>query len=139
MVNAKKKKRDFVNTIHAIERFHQRRSVFTIHITFSIAIQVAIWLNWYSSYQVRGMGFINNFFVDRLIISAALCISLIGHLVLMRLAESKDRMVMAALRRYQSDDEANLSDLQTDFDEPLDESFIQRAQQKGEKQRGKLS
>lgn len=99
----KKKKHDLVTTIQHIERHHYRRSVFVIHATLSLAVQVAMWINWYASYAVRGLGVENPFFADRFIISVVLTLFLIGHFVLLRLMESKDRLIITALRQHNQD------------------------------------
>ena len=96
-------RQDLLLTIHQIERFHQRRAGFAIHATLSLAVQIAIWANWYASYVVRGQGFQGSFFSDRFIISVVLAIFLIGHLAVMRLMEAKDRMVIRALEKYQAE------------------------------------
>ena len=67
-----KKKRDLISTLETIERYHQRRSVFTIHLVLSLAIQITVWANWFASYAPRGMLFEGAFFADRAIISLVL-------------------------------------------------------------------
>src|SRR5690242_643172 len=99
-----KRKRDLFTTFEHIERYHQRRSVFVFHTIFSLVFQVIMWVNWYFSYVIRGYGLEVDFFMPRLIISLVLLIFLVGHLVLLRLAESKDRMVMELLRRQEEDE-----------------------------------
>lgn len=103
MADKKKKKRDFISTFQAVERYHRRRSAFVIHAVLSLAFQVMLWANWYGSYAARGQGFEGTFFTDRLSISVALLIFLAGHFVLMYMAEAKDRRVVVALERH--DDE----------------------------------
>jgi len=105
MVEKKKKKRDFINTFQAVERYHRRRSVFVIHAILSLAFQVMVWANWYGSYASQGQGFQGTFFTDRISISVALALFLAGHFILMYLSESKDRLVVRALERH--DDELN--------------------------------
>jgi len=106
MTEKRKRKRDLYTTFQHIERYHQRRSNFTFHVVFSLVIQGLLWVNWYSSYAAKGVGFENNFFADRLIISGALAIFLVGHYALMYLAESKDRLVIEALRQHQEEVDA---------------------------------
>ncbi len=95
----KKKKHDLFVTLQHIERFHQRRTVLVVHATLSLVFQVAMWINWFASYAIYGEGFRPDFFSARFIISLVLVILLIGHLILMRLAESKDRLVVQALQQ----------------------------------------
>lgn len=109
----KKKKRDLVATFESIERFHRRRSELVIHAVLSLTFQAAMWLNWYSSYGAVGRGFEGTFFTDRLSITLALVLALVGHLALMYLRESRDRLVVQALQRHQQD----LADYEAD-DEP---------------------
>jgi hypothetical protein len=97
----KKKKHDLFLTLQHIERFYQRRTVFVIHATLSLVFQVALWINWFASYAVHGEGFRPDLFSDRFIVSLMLVILLIGHLILMRLTESKDRIVVQALQQHQ--------------------------------------
>jgi hypothetical protein len=99
----KKKKRDLFLTLQHIERFHQRRTVFVVHATLSLVFQVAMWINWFASYAIYGDGFRPDFFSARFIVSLVLVILLIGHLILMRLAESKDRLVVQALQQQQTE------------------------------------
>ena len=106
MTEKRKRKRDLYTTFQHIERYHQRRSNFTFHVVFSLVIQGLLWVNWYSSYAAKGVGFENNFFADRLIISGALAIFLVGHYALMYLAEGKDRLVIEALRQHQEEVDA---------------------------------
>jgi hypothetical protein len=101
----KKKKRDFISTFQAVERFHRRRMAFVIHAVLSLAFQVMVWANWYGSYAAQGHGFEGTFFTDRLSISIALALFLAGHFVLMYLSESKDRLVVRALEQH--DEELN--------------------------------
>src|SRR4051812_21758449 len=101
-----KRKRDLLNTFQSIERYHQRRSGVVLHIVISVVLQMAMWFNWYASYARYGTGFKDNFFADRIIVSAAMMIVLAGHFVLMYLSESKDRMVVLALQQH--DDEVQL-------------------------------
>jgi hypothetical protein len=114
-------KRDLFTTFEHIERYHQRRSVFVFHTILSLAFQVAIWVNWYFSYVIRGYGLEVEFFMPRLIVSLVLLIFLVGHFVLIRIAESKDRTVMELLRR-QEEDEAD-SDSLTDEDDELEPEY----------------
>jgi hypothetical protein len=72
-----------------------------------------MWLNWYSSYGAVDRGFEGTFFTDRLSITLALVLALVGHLALVYLRESRDRLVVQALRRHQQD----LADYEAD-DEP---------------------
>lgn len=109
----KKKKRDLIAAFESIERFHRRRSELVIHAVLSLTFQAAMWLNWYSSYGAVGRGFEGTFFTDRLSITLALVLALVGHLALVYLRESRDRLVVQALRRHQQD----LADYETD-DEP---------------------
>ena len=53
----RKRKRDLYATFEHIERFHRRRMIFVIHIVALLAVQVALWSNWYGSYYTRGYGF----------------------------------------------------------------------------------
>ncbi|GAB1422510.1 hypothetical protein MASR2M15_27440 [Anaerolineales bacterium] len=96
----RKQKRDLLIALNHIERFHRRRMVFTIHLVFSLAIQFAVWANWFASYAARGVGFENNFFGDRIIISVVLMLFLAGHYLIMRSMESKDRLVVKAIQDY---------------------------------------
>lgn len=109
----KKKKRDLIAAFESIERFHRRRSELVIHAVLSLTFQAAMWLNWYSSYGAVGRGFEGTFFTDRLSITLALVLALVGHLALVYLMESRDRLVVQALRRHQQD----LADYEAD-DEP---------------------
>lgn len=109
----KKKKRDLIATFESIERFHRRRSELVLHAVLSLTFQAAMWLNWYSSYGAVGRGFEDTFFTDRLSITLALVLTLVGHLALVYLRESRDRLVVQALRRHQQD----LADYEAD-DEP---------------------
>jgi hypothetical protein len=95
----KKKKHDLFLTLQHIERYHQRRTVLVAHATLSLVFQVAMWINWFASYAIYGEGFRPDFFSARFIISLVLVILLIGHLILVRLAESKDRLVVQALQQ----------------------------------------
>ncbi len=99
----KKKKRDLIATFESIERFHRRRSELVIHAVLSLTFQAAMWLNWYSSYGAVGRGFEGTFFTDRLSITLALVLALVGHLALVYLRESRDRLVVQALRQHQQD------------------------------------
>ena len=98
-----KQKRDLLSQLNRIERFYQRRMVLNIHILLSLAIQFVIWANWYSSYASRGVGFENNFFADRIIISIVLLLFLLGHYSITRLMESKDLLVIKAIQKYDMD------------------------------------
>lgn len=120
----KKKKRDLIATLQHIERFHRRRSNLVLHSVFSLIFQVAMWVNWYTSYAVQGVGFEDDFFTPRFVISVALVIGLAGHAVLMRLMESKDRLVIEALNQHE--DELDFDD---DDDEMPDEIDLSRAEQ----------
>ncbi|MBA3873226.1 MAG: hypothetical protein H0X30_29175 [Anaerolineae bacterium] len=113
-----KRKRDLLSTFQSIERYHQRRSVLVLHLVVSVVLQMAMWFNWYASYASYGVGFKDNFFADRIIVSAAMMIVLAGHFVLMYLSESKDRLVVTALqqhedevRQYEADDDEDDSDV----------------------------
>lgn len=112
----KKKKRDLIATFQRIERFHRRRSELVIHAALSLAFQAAMWLNWYASYAAVDRGFEGTFFTDRFSISLGLLLALMAHFILVYLAESKDRLVVLALRRHEQD----LEDGEVD-DEPFDE------------------
>ena len=113
-----KKKRDLISTLETIERYHRRRSVFTIHIVFSLAFQFAMWANWFASYAIRGVGFESNFFSSRFIISIVFFMLLAGHYAFMRQMESKDRLIIEALREHAAAYEA----LYGDDDEEEDEA-----------------
>ena len=110
-----KRKRDLLNTFQSIERYHQRRSVLVLHVVVSVVLQMVMWFNWYASYARYGVGFKDNFFADRIIISAAMMIVLAGHFVLMYISESKDRMVVLALQQH--DDEVQLYEQDDDTSE----------------------
>jgi len=124
-----KRKRDLLATIQHIERYHQRRSIFTMHVIFSLAFQVTMWVNWFASYAVQGRGFEDDFFAPRFIISLVLTIFIIGHYVLMRLSESKDRLVIEALRQHEDEldtyddddvaDRTNEEATQLDYDDAV--------------------
>ncbi len=101
MAGKSKRKRDVFTTLQHIERYHQRRSIFTIHIIFSLAFQVTMWVNWYASYAAQGVLFEDDLFAPRIIISLVLGIFLAGHFVLIYLAEGKDRLVIEALRQHE--------------------------------------
>ena len=103
MSEKRKRKRDLYATFEHIERFHRRRSIFVMHAVGSLALQVVMWANWYGSYFVRGYGFLDNFFSDRIAISIALVLFLIGHFAVMYLLEEKDRMVIVALRQHEDE------------------------------------
>ena len=126
MPEKRKRKRDLYATFEHIERYHQRRSVFVFHTIFSLAFQVIMWVNWYFSYVIRGYGLEVDFFMPRLIISLVLLIFLVGHLVLLRLAESKDRMMMELLRRQEDEDDEAYSHNSTDEDEELEPEYAAR-------------
>lgn len=135
MSEKRKRKRDLYATFQHIERYHQRRSIFTFHIVFSLVLQGIMWVNWYASYAARGVGFENNFFADRFAIWMALAIFLVGHYVLMYLAESKDRLVIEALRQHQEEVDAYADDEEDDDMDTADavqrlsdEPLIQRSQ-----------
>ena len=123
-----KKKRDLLSTFQSIERYHQRRSVFVLHLVVSVTLQMMMWFNWYASYERYGVGFKDNFFADRIIVSAAMMLALAGHFVLMYLSESKDRMVVLALQQHadevQSFDTDEYED-ELDADEPDSEILDQ--------------
>jgi hypothetical protein len=106
MPEKKKKKRDFLSTFQSVERYHRRRSTFVLHIVLSLAFQVLLWANWYGSYAAHGRGFDGTFFTDRLSVSVALALFLVGHFVVMYLSEARDRLVVRALERH--DDELDL-------------------------------
>lgn len=101
----RKQKRDLLTALGHIERFHRRRMILTGHVVVSLAIQLAIWVNWYSAYGARGVGFEGNFFESRFIISLTLLLFLLGHAVITRLAERKDRLVVQALQRYDMEED----------------------------------
>ena len=126
MTEKRKRKRDLYTTFQHIERYHQRRSIFTFHVVFSLVIQGLMWINWYSSYAAKGVGFENNFFADRIIISLALALFLVGHYVLMYLAESKDRLVIEALRQHQGEVDAYEDDDETDYVDNENKEAVQR-------------
>jgi hypothetical protein len=126
MPEKRKRKRDLVSTFQHIEHYHQRRAIFTMHVTFSLAFQATMWVNWFVSYGVRGVGFTNNFFSDRFMVSLALLIVLGGHFALMRLMEDKDRLVIEALRQHEAElddydeaDDVNEDATQFVYDEPI--------------------
>ncbi|QPC82408.1 hypothetical protein G4Y79_22425 [Phototrophicus methaneseepsis] len=100
-----KPKRNLLNALHVIERYHRRRMVFTIHFILSLAIQFTVWANWFTSYAVQGTGFYSTFFSDRITVSVVLTLFLLGHLVVMRLLEAKDRDIMSAIQQYGADEE----------------------------------
>ena len=110
MAEKKKKKRDFISTLQAVERYHRRRSAFVIHLIFSLAFQVMVWANWYGSYVTQGRGFEGTFFTDRISISVALAFFLAGHFVLMYLSDAKDRLVVLALERHDEELDAYFDD-----------------------------
>lgn len=120
MTKKRKRKHDLYATFQHIERYHQRRSIFTFHVVFSLVIQGLMWVNWYSSYAAWGVGFENNYFADRLIVSGALAIFLLGHFALMYLAEGKDRLVIEALRQHQDEVVAYEDDDETDVMDDAD-------------------
>lgn len=99
----RKTKRDLYATFEHIERYHRRRMIFALHAVISLALQVALWSNWYGSYYVRGMGFTSTFFTDRIGFSVAFLLFLIGHFAVMRLIESKDRLVIEVLRHHEDE------------------------------------
>jgi hypothetical protein len=117
LADKKKKKCDFISTFQSVERYHRRRSAFVIHAVLSLAFQVMVWANWYGSYAARGQGFEGTFFTDRISISIALLLFLVGHFVLMYMAEAKDRQIVRALEQH--DDE--LEKYFDDDDEPENE------------------
>ena len=120
-----KRKRDLLNTFQSIERYHQRRSVLVLHIVISVVLQLAMWFNWYASYARYGVGFKDNFFADRIIVSGILTLALIGHYILMQMTGAKDRMVVLALQQH--DDEVQLyeqADDETESD--VDETDLNR-------------
>lgn len=102
-----KQKRGLLNELNHIERFYRRRMVLNIHFIFSLAIQFAMWANWYSSYAARGVGFENNFFADRIIVSIAFLLFLLGHYSITRLMESKDQLVIKTIQKYEFEFESN--------------------------------
>lgn len=105
-MSTSKPKRNLLTSLNHIERYHRRRMVFVTHATLSLALQFTIWVNWYASYVVRGLGFEGTFFSDRFTISIVLAIFLLGHFLTMRLMESKDQMVIQAIHNYDMDDDA---------------------------------
>lgn len=113
MVEKPKRKRSLLATLDTIERYHRQRMTIVTHLILSLIIQTAIWANWLSSYALSGRGFEGTFFTDRFTISLALLFILIGHTVVVRLAESKDRLIIEALRQHP--DEVAAYD-----DDPLD-------------------
>ena len=117
MTEKPKKKRDLLSTFQSIERYHQRRSVFVLHLVVSVVLQMIMWFNWYASYERYGEGFMGNYFADRIIVSAAMMIALAGHFVLMHLSDSKDRMVILALQQHDDEVQSYESDVD-DEDEP---------------------
>ncbi|MAU10552.1 MAG: hypothetical protein CL607_12065 [Anaerolineaceae bacterium] len=100
-----KPKRDLLIALNHIERFHHRRMVLTMHVVLSLAIQFAIWANWYTSFAVRGDGFRGTFFSDRVTISVTLGLFLLGHYFVVRLLERKDRTVVKAIQQYDAEDD----------------------------------
>jgi hypothetical protein len=103
MGEKRKRKRDLYATFQHIERYHQRRAIFTMHIIFSLAFQVTMWVNWYASYARQEVLFRDDLFSPRIIISLVLGIFLIGHYSMMNLAGEKDRMVIEALRQHEEE------------------------------------
>ncbi len=103
----KKRKRNLITTLDHIERYHRRRSTFILHATLSLVFQAAMWINWYTSYAVQGNGFDDYFFTPRIGISVALMIFLAAHFALLRVMDSKDRMVIEALRQHQEELDAD--------------------------------
>lgn len=124
----KKKKRDLISTFESIERFHRRRSVFAIHVVLSIALQLMVWANWYGSYAQSGNGFQGTFFTDRMSISLALLLFLAGHFVVMYMAESRDRLVIQALRLHQDELEMYENELEDDADQSGEDQMTQPRQ-----------
>lgn len=119
MADKQKKKRDFISTFQAVERYHRRRSAFVIHAVLSLAFQVMLWANWYGSYAARGEGFEGTYFTDRLSIAVGLLLFLVGHFVLMYLAESKDRLVVRALEQHDEELDSYFEDDETHPDHNL--------------------
>ncbi len=103
MADKPKKKRDLLSTFQSIERYHRRRSVFVLHAVLSIALQMAMWGNWYASYARYGRGFTQNYFADRVIVSGILTLVLIGHYAIMQMTGAKDRMVVLALEQHEDE------------------------------------
>lgn len=123
---AQKPKRDLLNALHHIERYHQRRKMLYTHLLITIGLQFAIWANWFGSYASQGRGFESNFFTDRLAIALALLLVFIGHFVIARLNEARDRLVVQAIQAHGADDdliEAHRARLLADEDEPEDASL----------------
>lgn len=123
MMPAQKPKRDLLSALHHIERYHQRRKMLYTHLLITIGLQFAIWTNWYSSYAAYGLGFEGNFFADRLILALALLLVFIGHFVIARLNEARDRLVVQAIQAHGAEDdliEAHRARLLADADEPED-------------------
>jgi hypothetical protein len=113
-MSRKKKKYSLIATMVSVERFHERRSMFVVHATLSLIFQAAMWLNWYTSYTVRGLGFEYEFFGPRLTLSTVMVIFLVGHFTLMRLRESRDRLIIRALQRDEDENDRGEND---DLDE----------------------
>ena len=119
-----KAKRDLMSTLQSIERYHRRRSMLVLPGVVSVVFQMMIWFNWYASYARYDVGFENNFFADRIIVSAALMLVLAGHFALMYLSESKDRMVVLALQHHADEVKPFDDDDDTDNDDTPDYQLI---------------
>jgi hypothetical protein len=126
MIEKPKRKRDLLSTFQSIERYHRRQSVLMLHVVLSIALQLVMWGNWYASYVRYGLGFTQNYFADRVIVSGILTMVIIGHYALTRMTGAKDRLVVLALQQHE--DELRQYESESD-DEPTtlddDESELQ--------------
>lgn len=102
---AQKPKRDLLSALHHIERYHQRRKMLYTHLLITVGLQFAIWANWFSSYALQDRGFEGTFFTDRLTIALALLLVFIGHFVIARLNEARDRLVVQAIQAHGADED----------------------------------
>jgi hypothetical protein len=104
-MSSHKTKNDLLSALNHIERFHRRRTALIAHVVVSLGVQFLAWANWFSSYALRGNGFSETFFTDRLTLSVVLTFLLIGHFLIMRLAEAKDVLVIKAIQQFDAEDE----------------------------------
>ncbi|MBK8020962.1 MAG: hypothetical protein IPK19_05905 [Chloroflexi bacterium] len=116
-----KAKRDLLSALNHIERYHRRRTELILHAVLSLGIQFAVWGNWYASYAARGVGFENNFFADRLIVSVVLALFLVGHLLIARTLQARDWLVVRAIQEYDAEDEIIDNWRERDAGDRLDE------------------
>lgn len=124
---AQKPKRDLLSALHHIERYHQRRKMLYTHLLITIGLQFTIWANWFGSYASQGRGFEGTFFTDRLTIALALLLVFIGHFVIARLNEARNRLVVQAIQAHGADEdliEAHRARLLADEDD-LDASDLE--------------